>query len=90
MDPENGRARGISSAQISLVPDLSSIWLYEAPHKLIGDRAYESAPLDERFAEERGVEMIAPHRNNQKHPKTRDGRPLRRYVRRWRLEMLFA
>ena len=34
--------------------------------------------------------MIAPHRSNRKKPKTQDGRKLRRYKRRWKMERLFA
>lgn len=34
--------------------------------------------------------MIAPHRCNRKKAKTQDGRPLRRYKRRWKIERLFA
>jgi transposase len=37
-----------------------------------------------------GIEMIAPHRTNRKAPATQDGRPLRRYRRRWKMERLFA
>ena len=59
------------------------------PQRLIGDRAYDSDPLD-RDLREQGVEMIAPHRRNRKRPKTQDGRPLRRYRRRWKVERLFA
>ncbi|MGZ3716209.1 MAG: transposase, partial [Ktedonobacterales bacterium] len=36
------------------------------------------------------IELIAPHRRNRKRPKTQDGRPLRRYKRRWKFERLFA
>jgi len=36
-----------------------------------------------------GIEMIAAHRGNRKAP-TQDGRPLRRYRRRWKVERLFA
>ncbi|MDB5098880.1 MAG: transposase, family [Cyanobacteria bacterium RYN_339] len=36
-----------------------------------------------------GVELIAPHRGNRK-TKTQDGRQLRRYKRRWKVERLFA
>ena len=71
-------------------PTLDASWLDAAPEKLIGDRAYDSDPLDARLAEERGVEMIAPHRSNRKRAPTQDGRPLRRYVRRWKVERLFA
>ena len=35
-------------------------------------------------------EMIAPHRRNRKKPRTQDGRKLRRYKRRWKIERLFA
>lgn len=34
--------------------------------------------------------MIAPHRRKRKRPKTQDGRSLRRYKRRWKIERLFA
>ena len=59
------------------------------PNKLIGDKAYDSDPLDAELAEA-GVEMIAPHRRNRKKPRTQDGRKLRRYKRRWKIERLFA
>jgi transposase len=56
---------------------------------MIGDRAFDSDPLDEQLARQ-GVEMIAPHRRNRRKRKTQDGRPLRRYRRRWKVERLFA
>ena len=59
------------------------------PNKLIGDKAYDSDPLDAELAEQ-DVEMIAPHKRNRKKPKTQDGRKLRRYKRRWKIEQLFA
>ncbi len=59
-----------------------------APNRLIGDKAYDSDPLDKRLLELRGIELIAPNRTNR--AKTQDGRPLRRYRRRWRVERLFA
>jgi hypothetical protein len=37
-----------------------------------------------------GVDMIAPHRLNRVKPKTQDGRPLRHYKRRWKIERLIA
>ena len=56
------------------------------PEKLIGDKAYDSDRLDEALAA-KGVEMISPHRANRKpENKTQDGRPLRRYKRRWTVE----
>ena len=59
------------------------------PEHLIGDKAYDSDPLDARLAEQ-GLELMAPHRANRKKPKTPDGRPLRRYKRRWKVERRFA
>ncbi len=41
------------------------------------------------LAEDYGVEMISPNRSNRKQ-KTQDGRPLRRYRRRWKIERVFA
>ena len=59
------------------------------PERLIGDKAYDSDPLDEECAK-LGVTLIAPHRANRTKPKTQDGRVLRRYKRRWKVERLFA
>ena len=36
------------------------------PDKLIGDKAYDSDKLDDQLFNERGVEMIAPHRMGRK------------------------
>jgi transposase len=59
------------------------------PERMIGDRAYDSDPLDERLRREHGVELIAPNRKKRR-TRTQDGRPLRRYLRRWKIERLFA
>jgi transposase len=60
------------------------------PDRLIGDKAYDSDPLDEALAE-LGIEMIAPHRSNRvPEHKTQDGRPLRRYRHRWIVERTIA
>jgi transposase len=55
------------------------------PDRLIADRAYDSDPLRERL-KKRGIELIVPHRCNRKKAPTQDGRPLRRYARRWIVE----
>jgi transposase len=59
------------------------------PERLVGDRAYDCDPLDARLAAN-GIELIAPHKNNRVKPATQDGRALRRYKRRWKIERLFA
>lgn len=59
------------------------------PRRLVGDLAYDSDPLDQRLAAQ-GIELIAPHKRNRIKPVTQDGRALRRYRRRWKIERLFA
>ncbi|MFN3490713.1 MAG: IS5 family transposase [Anaerolineales bacterium] len=61
----------------------------ENPERLVGDKAYDSDVLDEQLAE-RGILLVAPHKSNRNKPKTRDGRKLRRYRRRWKVEGWFA
>jgi transposase len=75
---------------VKLVEDtLEKRFITEKPERLIGDRAYDSDPLDERL-QQQGIQMIAPHKSNRKKPATQDGRALRRYKRRWKVERLFA
>lgn len=74
-----------------LVPaTLDARFLPELPARLIGDRGYDSDPLDALLRERYGIEMIATHRVNRRRPRTQDGRPLRRRRRRWKIERLFA
>jgi transposase len=60
------------------------------PKKLMGDLAYDRDPLDETLKQDYGIELIAPHKSNRRKPKTQDGRALRRYCRRWKIERFFA
>lgn len=69
---------------------LDAMFVDEMPERLIGDKAYDSDPLDERLQQSRGVALIAPHKENRKKAATQDGRELRRYKRRWKVERLFA
>lgn len=69
---------------------LDARFLDETPRRMIGDMACDSGPLDEQPAEEKGIETIAPHRPNRTKTITQDGRPLRRYRRRWKVERPFA
>jgi transposase len=57
--------------------------------RLIADRAYDSEKLRESLAR-RDIELICPHRRGRKRPPTQDGRKLRRYGRRWKIERVFA
>jgi len=71
-----------------VVDTLHARFLKALPDRLIGDRAYDSDKLDAEL-DKLGVEMIAPHNPTRKNL-TQDGRPLRRYRRRWHIERLFA
>ena len=80
-----------SPHEVTLVEaTLDTCFLDELPQRLVGDKAYDSDPLDARLAEERNVELIAPHRGGRHKPPSQDGRPLRRYRHRWKMERLFA
>jgi transposase len=59
------------------------------PNRLIADRAYDSDPLRERLAK-RGIELICPYRRNNKGCKYYDGRKMRRYRRRYKVERTFS
>ena len=68
---------------------LGQSFLDTLPARLIGDKAYDSDRLDRDLAQRYGITMIAPHRGERRKP-TQDGRSLRRYRRRLRVERLFA
>jgi transposase len=83
-------AASASPHEVSLVEEtLLQGFTSAQPERLIGDKAYDSDPLDAELAG-RGIELIAPHRRNRKKPRTQDGRKLRRYRRRWKVERLNA
>lgn len=70
---------------------VAQCFVADKPARLIGDKAYDSDPLDVRMAVYHGVELIAPHKLGwRKRQRTQDGRVLRRYRRRWKVERLFA
>ena len=71
-------------------PTLDQRFLREIPERMIGDRAYDSDPLDQRIQQRYGLQLIAPHKFVRVAIATQDGRCLRRYRRRWKIERLFA
>jgi len=76
--------------EVTLVQLSFDFYMIEAkPENRIGDRAYDSDPLDRKLREQ-GIEMIAPHKSNRTAKKTQDGRRLRRYERRWIVERFFV
>jgi transposase len=59
------------------------------PVPVLADKAYDSDGLREHLTEE-GFILVAPHRENRVRPAMIDGRRLRRYKRRWKVERTFA
>ena len=89
--PVAAHVESASPHEVKLVEEtIDSGFTRDAPDKLVGDKAYDSDKLDIQLLDERGVEMVAPHRKGRKKPKTQDGRKLRCYRRRWKVERLFA
>ena len=88
---KRGRPVGIliasaSAHEVSLVAStLDACIVSELPAILIGDKAYDSDPLHASLRE-RGINRVAPHKRNRKRPATQDGRRLRRYKRRFKVE----
>ena len=69
---------------------LAARFSHRAPiQRLIADKAYDSDPLRVALAQQ-GIELIAPHRRGRVKSPTQDGRKLRRYKRRWKVERFFA
>lgn len=59
------------------------------PLRVIADRGYDSDPLRWRLIK-RGILLISPHRKNRTALPLNDGRTLRRYRSRWKIERTFA
>lgn len=90
--PIAARTESASPAENTLVAaTLEARLIAEVPERLIGDKAYDSDGLDRELMQGFGIDMIAPHRSGRRpETKTQDGRSLRRFQRRWKVERLFA
>ncbi|MXY26706.1 transposase [Candidatus Poribacteria bacterium] len=89
---KRGRPIGvlISSAsphEVRLVEaTLDACFVSEIPVILIGEKAYDSDPLD-ALLWDRGIDLVAPHKKNRKRfPATQEGRRLRQYKHRFKVE----
>jgi transposase len=59
------------------------------PKRLIGDKGYDSdTPI--KCLKKLKIDMIVSYRRNRKKDKKQDGRKLRRYRKRWKVERTFA
>ena len=61
--PVAAHIESASPHEVKLVEDtIDSSFTQYAPDKLVGDKAYDSDKLDQQLPDDRGVEMVAPHR----------------------------
>ena len=96
--PLGGCLASASPAEVTLLePTLETIAVprrgrgrpRKNPRRIIADKGYDSDPLRERL-KRRGIELICPYRKNNTRRLYHDGRKLRRYRRRWKVERSFA
>jgi len=89
--PLSCRLASASPAEITLLEDALDHLKARRPWglKLIADRAYDSDPHRKRL-KRNGFDLIVLHRKGRVRPKTQDGRELRRYKHRWKIERTFA
>jgi len=59
------------------------------PLRVIADRGYDSDGLRWRLLQ-RGIVLIVPHRKGRQKSSLNDGRQLRRFRKRWKIERTFA
>lgn len=90
--PVGGTLESASPAEVRLAPKAifnASERLGRWPSRLIADKAYDADWLRHVLAMV-GGELICPHRRGRKREPLQDGRKLRRYRKRWKVERLFA
>ncbi len=80
------RTESASPAEVTLVEAvIEEVPVAETPTPLIADRAYDSDKLRTNLLA-KGWDLVCPHRRGRVRPNTQDGRKLRRYRRRWKIE----
>ena len=90
--PVGGTLESASPAEVRLAPEAiinASERLGRWPCQLIADKAYDADWLRQELRKT-GGELICPHRRGRRKPSQQDGRKLRRYRKRWKIERLFA
>jgi transposase len=73
-------------AEVNTIETLVDIQIAgQRPERLLYDKAADADWLRDSL-ERRGIEQITPHREGRKKPVKTDGRSLRRYKHRWKIE----
>lgn len=88
--PLASEVEAANHAEVNLIePLIDAAVTRSVPPRLVYDRAADSDPLRERLAG-RGIELVCPHRRGRVRKATQDGRKLRRYRKRWKIERTIA
>lgn len=73
-------------AEVNTIETLVDVrQLKKRPQRLLYDKAADADWLRDAL-ESRGIEQVTPHRHGRKKPSRQDGRALRRYRHRWKVE----
>jgi transposase len=79
-----------SPAEVTLAEEvIEQVPTGDKPTPLIADRAYDSDKLRTNLLA-KGWDLVCPHRRGRIRANTQDGRKLRRYRRRWKVERTVA
>ena len=71
--PVAAHIESASPHEVKLVDKtIDNRFLDKTPDILVSDKAYDSDPLDQRLKDQRGIELIAPCKQNRKKSKTQD------------------
>ena len=96
--PLGSKLESASPGEVTLVePTLAGICVPRGgrgrprtrPLRVVADKAYDSDGLRWRLLE-RGILLLSPHRRGRKKPSLNDGREMRRYRKRYKIERTFA
>ncbi len=75
-----------SEAEVNTIDTLVDIRVTKKrPARLLYDEAADADWLRDALAS-RGIEQVTPHRKGRSKPSRRDGRALRRHLKRWKTE----
>jgi transposase len=84
--PVSAFATSAQIAEVNTIETLVEIQVAgKRPERLLYDKAADADWLRDAL-ERRGIEQITPHRKSRKKASRQDGRSLRRYSKRWKIE----
>ncbi|MEZ6060026.1 MAG: IS5 family transposase [Planctomycetaceae bacterium] len=84
--PMSAMTTSAQDAEVNTIETLVDVrMLKKCPRRLLYDKAADADWLRDTL-QKRGIEQITPHRSGRKRDSRQDGRALRRYRHRWKIE----